>query len=373
MRIGFDAKRLFNNFTGLGNYSRTLVRHLANYYPEHAYHLFTPKISAHAETDIFRKEKPFQIHRPAGIGGALWRTFGLAFDLRRHGLDLYHGLSHELPIGIERSKIASVVTIHDLIYKIHPEYFPWLDRQVYDWKFRYACRVADAVVAISESTKRDIMQHFGTPEAKITVIYQTCHERFSRRCTTEEMAAVRTKYNLPADYLLYVGAVNRRKNLLRIVQALELLPSAVCPPLVVVGDGSSYLRQVKDYLSGKAVERLVQFRPRIDFHDNPAIYQQALALVYPSEYEGFGIPVIEALAGGTPVITSLTSSMPEAGGHGSWYVNPASVAEIAHAVEQVVSDAALRQKMSADGLQYVQKFEKQRVTTQMMQLYLSLR
>ena len=171
MKIGFDAKRAFHNNTGLGHYSRTLIRSLANYYPEHEYYLFNPKPAT-----LFRIDGG-NIHevRPTGMIDKLlssaWRSSRVKNDLQRLQIQLYHGLSHEIPIGIRSTGIPSVVTIHDLIHERYPEQYNRVDVSIYRKKFRYACENANHVIAISEQTKRDIIQFYKTPEEKITVCY----------------------------------------------------------------------------------------------------------------------------------------------------------------------------------------------------------
>src|SRR5688572_23443797 len=147
MKIGFDAKRYFHNNTGLGNYSRTLVKGLTQYYPEHDYYLFNPKASRQ-----FQKEPVANVHevRPSGFIdsklSALWRSKGVKKELHSLNIDLYHGLSHEIPVGINEMKIKSVVTIHDLIFERYPEQFGKIDVQIYRKKFTYACRNANRIV-----------------------------------------------------------------------------------------------------------------------------------------------------------------------------------------------------------------------------------
>ena len=172
MKIGFDAKRAFFNPTGLGNYSRTLISSLSNRFPDHEYFLYSPKVS---HNGLFSADtNNLQLRIPAGLiaklAPALWRSYGMNRTLKQDKLDLYHGLSHELPAGIKKTKIPSVVTIHDLIYLRYPKYYPAMDRWVYDKKFRHSCRVADRIIAVSEQTRRDLIEFFNVIPEKITVI-----------------------------------------------------------------------------------------------------------------------------------------------------------------------------------------------------------
>jgi glycosyltransferase involved in cell wall biosynthesis len=367
--IGFDAKRLFNNFTGLGNYSRTLLRDLSTYYPDHAYFLYTPKVTKNEETHFFLNSAMFAVAGPTRFTPkAYWRSKGILPQLAKHKLDIFHGLSHELPFGIQKTGIKTVVTIHDLIFKYYPKQYGWLDRKIYDYKFRYACEHADRVVAISESTKKDIVKYYGIDPEKIEVVYQSCHERFMQEKSQKTIAEVLRKYQVPNDYLFYVGSIIERKNLLGIVQALEKLPKAVALPLVVVGGGGAYKRQVQAYIQHKGLKDRVHFiRPT--FEDLPALYQNASVFLYPSKYEGFGIPILEALFSRVPVISSNLSSLPEAAGKDAYLINPDEPVQMAIGIEHILTDSTFRQNMIDKGYAHAQYFKGEVVTAQMMAVY----
>ena len=328
MNIGFDAKRAFHNHTGLGHYSRTLIRSLSEVYPGHQYFLFNPKPSTQFS---FQSENLHEV-LPTGFPGkwfpSLWRSQLVKKDLQKLKIDLYHGLSHEIPMGLPRTGIRSVVTIHDLIHERHPEQYNPVDVRIYRKKFRYACANADRIIAISEQTRKDIIDFYQTDPAKIRVCYQSCNPAFGVQIGDEEKKAIRELYQLPLQFFLYVGSVIERKNLLNICKAINLLRNELNIPLVIIGEGGGYKQKVKDYIRQNGLESLCiflsekesarqskGFRTATDF---PAIYQSAIALIYPSFFEGFGIPVLEALWSHTPVITSTLSCLPEAGGKGAY-------------------------------------------------------
>lgn len=369
MHLGFDAKRLFNNFTGLGNYSRTLLRELAELAPEHSYSLFSPRAPRNEETAFFLDNPSYQYVSPPSSRRLFWRSWGVKKDILRHNIDLFHGLSHELPIGLHRTGVKSIVTIHDLIYRLYPkQYKPW-DNFIYNQKFRYSCQYADRIVAISESTKQDIQRLFGTPSDKIEVIYQTCDDRFLLQRAETVLADIREKYQLPASYSLYVGSLVERKNLLGLTHALAMLPPDLRPPLVVVGGGGDrYRKMVVETAKRLGVADRLLFR-RISFTDLPAVYQSSHAFLYPSFYEGFGIPVIEALNSGVPVLTSNRSSLPEAGGPDSLLIDPADTEAIAAGWERLLTDEALTTKMRQKGRAYSQRFRSEVITPQWLSLY----
>ena len=368
--IAFDSKRLFENNTGLGNYSRTLVKNLAHFFPEENYHLFAPKLKNNENTAFFLENDAFSLHKPNHSLGAYWRTFGINSDLKRANIDLFHGLSHEIPVGIKQTKIPTIVTIHDLIFKIYPDYYPTAQRWIYDWKFRYACENADMVVAISEQTKHDIIQYYGIDEKKIRVVYQTCDERFQQNISAEQIAETKQKMDLPQDYMLYVGSIIERKNLLRIVQAMLQLPRNFDIPLVVIGEGKAYKEKVIDFVKENKLQNRIIFIDKMIYSELPEVYAGASLFLYPSEYEGFGIPVIEALFMKTPVITSDCSCLPEAAGKDALLVSPTSVNEIAHAIESILTDTTLRNKVINKGYQHaVDNFSSKKVTVDMYDCY----
>jgi glycosyltransferase involved in cell wall biosynthesis len=380
LKIGFDAKRLFNNFTGLGNYSRDLVHNLGEFYPENEYHLYTPKLKVNPRTQSFLFNPIFKVHQPTfPLFKYYWRSFGMKKRFKKDGIQIYHGLSHELPFGIRGANVRSVVTMHDLVFKYYPNFFPWVDRQIYDLKFRYACEHSDLIIAISESTKKDIIQEYAIPESKIKVVYQTCHSVFQENQSSVDVNFVdkndltRTLgFELPSDYLLYVGSIIERKNLLGCVKAIEQLPEDIKIPLLVVGEGKSYKKEVQKYIRSKAIEKWVIFCPKVNMLELKYLYQNAKILLYPSFYEGFGLPIIESLFSKTPVITSNISSLPEAGGGGALYVNPSEVEEIKESIIKLLVEEKYRNRIVKIGFEHVQKFKSKKVTEDLIKVYREL-
>ena len=382
MNIGFDAKRAYHNQTGLGHYSRTLIHSLAKYYPEHQYYLFNPRPSSlfsFAGRNVHEVLPSSFLHK---LFTSAWRSSGVKNDLKRLKINLYHGLSHEIPVGIDQTGTRSVVTIHDLIHERYPGQYSKIDVKIYQKKFRYACRYSDHVIAISEQTKRDIIEFYKTPEEKITVCYQSCNPAFSKTDSEEEKTGIHKKYDLPPQFFLYVGSIIERKNLLNICKALFLLRNQLDIPLVVIGDGKKYKQQVKDYLLQNGIESKVIFlsentyaKSSASFQnaaDFPAIYQSAIAMIYPSFFEGFGIPVLEALCSRLPVITSNVSCLPEAGGDAAYYVNPHSAEEIATGMNKIFSDTALADTMKHKGWLHAQNFTQQKTAAAVMDVYRKL-
>jgi glycosyltransferase involved in cell wall biosynthesis len=376
MRIGFDAKRAYHNETGLGHYSRNLIRSLAEYYPEHEYFLFTPSFTERFETGdmpFIHPKTPGSLLSKAFPG--LWRSRLILSDLKRNQIQLYHGLSHEIPTAISGTGIKTVVTIHDLIHERFPGQYSWFDRRMYSRKFRYACRHADRVVAVSQQTRQDIIDFYGISSDRVQVIYQSAHPRFEQPCTMDAISTIKDKFHLPSTYFLYVGSVIERKNLLRICQAMNRIKSDISIPLAVIGTGGRYKQEIKNYLFSQAMQDQVIWLSdglSLTQADFPAIYQGALALLYPSLFEGFGIPILEALWSRLPVITSIGSCFTETAGEAAIYVDPESEEDIAKAIQKVYQDDALRARMKKEGLLQAEKFSPGRCAGQMMDLYNSL-
>jgi glycosyltransferase involved in cell wall biosynthesis len=372
MNIGFDAKRAYHNTTGLGHFSRTLIGLLADHYPEHNYFLFNPKRSGQFKIKGATIRQVLPTKLVDKIFRSAWRSSWVKRDLQKHKIDLYHGVSHEIPVGIWKTGIKSVVTIHDLIHERHPEQYNPIDVKIYRKKFRYACKHADAIMAISEQTKKDIIDIYNIPGDKITVCYQSCNPVFAVQSDEEEKQKVKKKYGLPEKYFLYIGAITERKNLLGICKAMNMVKDLDLP-LVVFGDGGKYKTIVEEYVRMNGLSNNIIMHPAfIPLDDLPEIYQSATALVYPSFFEGFGAPVLEALWSKLPVITSATSCLPEVAGPGSLLVEPSNENEIARAMRRVAEDPALAQQMKETGWQHAQKFSPKQYVNSVMNLYKSV-
>jgi len=367
MRIGYDAKRLFCNNRGLGNYSRDLIRILNQYYPDNHYDLFTPKI----KIDFPINPQNTRIIQPTGVykfmPSSVWRSVGLKYDIIRCGDDIFHGLSQELPLGIEKIPVKKIVTIHDAIFIRYPELYPSSYRKVFTMKNMRSCKFADRIIAISEQTKRDAIEFFNADPAKVEVVYQGCNNIFRQKISTEEKEQIKIKYNLPTDYLLFVGAIEPRKNIAAILQAISY--EKIDTPLVIVGRQTDYTLELQNLAEKLKLSTQVHFLAQVDTVDLPAIYQLAQLFVYPSIFEGFGIPILEALCSETPVITSTGSCFEETGGDFSIYVQPQSAEEIGVAITKVLSDSELRSSMKSNGMIHAQKFTDDKIADNIMSIY----
>lgn len=368
MKIGFDAKRAFNNYSGLGNYSRYIISNICRFYPENECLLYTPSV---ADPDLYQEPQGATIRRPAinmgKVSKTYWRSIRLSHHLNEDGVDVYHGLSNEIPLGIHKTMVRPVITIHDLIFMEHPELYKPLDRYMYTKKALYGARNASRIIAVSNQTKQDIIRFLGVDESRIRVVYQGCDKQFYSRVSPESMEFTRQRFALPGDYLLYVGTIEERKNLLKIVQALD--KGNIYCPLVVVGRKTAYYNQVKSYIEKNGMNN-IQFLDQVQVSDLPAIYQGSSGFIYPSAYEGFGIPILEALNSRVPVITSRGGCLEETAGKGGLLIDPNNQEEMITAITQVLEDTGLRDRLIREGGAHALKFREDQTIPALYNVYL---
>ena len=363
LRIAFDAKRAYHNHRGLGNYSRDVIRLLTTYAPENEYLLFAKPTDSYA----FPRT---QTIAPTGLWShipSLWRSFGCLQDL--DDVDIYWGLSGELPFGIHRKPVRKVVTIHDAIFLRYPELYSAAYRRIFTGKVQYACDYADLIIAISEQTKRDIMEFFNADERKIRVVYQGCNNRFRESVSAECLTRVKAQYALPERYVLTVGAIEPRKNLRNLIAAMH--HAHIELPLVAIGGKSAYAEQMAQLAHERNIT--LQMIHNMPFADLPAIYKAAEVFCYPSIFEGFGIPILESMCIGTPVLTSIGSCFAETGGEAALYADPYQSEQIGEQLSRILSDTALRETMRAKGFAQAERFTDERVVANLLAVLSELR
>ncbi|GLR16854.1 glycosyltransferase family 4 protein [Portibacter lacus] len=357
MKIAFDAKRLFFNSTGLGNYSRSLVREISELNSENEILLFSPKVENTEFVDFLSDRYDIV----TSDGKKLWRYSRMVKDLKEIQPDIYHGLSNELPLGIEKLKhTKSIVTIHDLIFMRFPQYYPKVDRIFYKEKFQRACQKADHIIAVSEATKLDIIDFFSIPEQKISVIYQSCAPIFY-----EDSIVSNQRVDRP--FFLFVSSITERKNLKLIIEALAGFSKKERAKLVVVGDGGKYKKEMLDLILRLKLKDDVEFKGHIDNKDLKELYRKAVATIYPSFCEGFGIPIIESLMSGTPVITSNLSAMPEAASGLGKLIDPYNVEALIAAMWHYLDE---KESVSEEDIAFIKmKFNPKKLASQVLGTY----
>ena len=374
LTIGYDAKRAVSNGTGLGNYCRTLLNDLGTIDTTDSFRLYVP--------DLGRDDLRSQLDMPRNMSfvtpanklvkplRSLWRIKGIVNDLKRDGVDIYHGLTGELPLGLSEAGIKSVVTIHDLIFMRCPEYYNPVDVAIYKWKFRNTCKQADRIIAISECTRRDIMELGEIDDSRIHVVYQSCDTRFRLQVSPEQKQDVRARYSLPKRYVLFVGTIEERKNALLAAQALPYLSDEI--HLVLVGRQTAYAKTIFSFARQNGLANRIHMLSGVPTSDLYAIYQQAECFVYPSRYEGFGIPVIEAIQSRLPVIACTGSCLEEAGGPDNVYVDPDEPQEMAMAIKSITDNPDAARQIVTRSLDYIRRFENGNVAQEMLNVYRSM-
>ena len=365
LNIGFDAKRLFLNKSGLGNYSRWLVSGLERQFPENEYHLYTTNASD-VQKDFSGEN--IKTHLPPNLFKGFWRSKGIKKDLLKDGIQVYHGLSNELPIGIEATGIKTVVTIHDLIFKIHPEYYNPMDRVIYDRKFKSACERADKIVAISEHTKRSIVDFYGVPAEKINVIYLDSSEQFYKPANVEKIEEVKQKYGLTKPFFLNVGAIGGRKNQLKLVEAFIEIAGKIEHDLLLVGKSGKDSEAIDGFINKFKLNTRIKHLEFVNDQDLFHLYHASYATVYPSLYEGFGIPIIESFRSGKPVLTSKGSSLEEVAGGGGLLCDPKNVSDLASKLLQL-TELKTYQHLQGHILEALKPFNPKESISRYMDLY----
>lgn len=364
MRIGFDAKRFFHNHRGLGNYSRNILKGLTKYAPGNDYFLY----DAQPNMDILEGGQfgDVKIVTPSKkpLSKSYWRTFQMAETYKLNNLDIFHGLSMEMPRDYKKAHVPVVVTVHDLIFIKHPEFYTLPDRLFHRSKLKYAVLHSNRILAISESTKQDILNVYPDAEDKIEIVYQSCNEVFYSKRTISELTELRTLLNLPEEYILCVGALVENKNIALVVEAMNIMGRDSTPPLVIVGKGEAYKKKLIHLANKYALaDKLIFVSDTLE--PSPlqlsGLYQMAKVFVFPSFYEGFGIPILEARFSGTPVIASNSTCLDEAGGGDTLYINPNDAEELAYAIEKTVSEP---KTVSAP-----EEFTSERLTAKLIDLY----
>lgn len=324
MNIGFDAKRALNNHTGLGVYSRNLMNALFQHCPQESYHLFAASINDALLTQL---KGVFRIHTPPSAWNerlpAYWRSRGVVADLKANKIQVYHGLSNEIPIFDSSTKqIKKVVTIHDLIFLKEKQQYPFIDREIYRAKVSYACKHANTIVATSEQTKQDIIRYFRVAENRVQVVYQNCDSRFFTSVSDEEKQDVQFRYKLPALFILNVSSFYPRKNQATLIKAFAAMCNKTDHQLVLIGGNESERYKCERLVEQLQLTKRVLFLSNIPATDLPVIYKMASLFVYPSLFEGFGIPIVEAMACAVPVLCSDIPCFQEVGEKEVNYFDP---------------------------------------------------
>jgi glycosyltransferase involved in cell wall biosynthesis len=376
MRIGIDGKVISSRAGGIGtsafNLVRSCLRMAAEHYPQMEFVVFT---GPHTCSEGIQGTNCTIDTRFQGIESSLLRLlFLIPRGLRAQRIDLFHGLDH---IGVPLfAKVGRyVATIHDMIPLLWPQWVTRKHRLVVTAAYCRLRRQADMVIAPSEATKADIVRRLQINPQRIAVIPWGCDERFQPGGDPEHLAAVQHRYRLPAQYLLFAGTLEPRKNLTTLLHAYAMLRAEGCGndlKLVVAGRTGWLYADIFDTVKTLALDEEVIFTGFVDDKDLPDLYRGAQLFVYPSLYEGFGLPILEAMASGVPVITSDVASMPEVAGDAAILVDPHDPKAIAESIAQALAEDRQRQAMIQKGLARVERFTWDSVAQQTLALYAAL-
>ena len=376
MRVAIDGKRYYLNSSGLGRYSRSLIDQLISIGDEENLEiiLYRPKgkVKFEPKSQSHLTEITADYFFPGHIGNAIWRFTKLPSLINNSGYDLFHGPSHVLP---GKLKCPSVVTMLDLIFIRYPNYFKAWDRNYYRISFKKSAQLADHIISISEATKADLINYFGVKEEKISVIYPGFDAVFSK-LHQQKLDKIKIKFKLPRDYILYVGNIEPRKNILKLAQAFNSLQESSYIDkdvhLLIVGQMGWYYKEIIDGIDSLSSRDKIKLVGPVYGEDLAGFYQLASIMAYPSMFEGFGYPVLEAMRLGTPVLTSNISSMPEAGGNAAHYVNPESLDEIKDGLCKLLNDKTYREKLAVKGTRHAAGFNTMRMTQETLEVYRKL-
>jgi len=366
MLIGIDASRATAaRRTGTETYSLHLIRELLDLGQDHHVRLYFNRPPSPGLFPDKAEQRVIPFPR-------LWTHLRLSWEMLTRPPDLLFVPAHVLPLIHPR---RSVVTVHDLGYHYYPETHTLSQNLYLRWSTRYNARAAARVLADSEATRRDLIHYYGTPPDRIVVVYPGRDEALAPVTDPTLLAAVRARYGIPGPYLLYVGTLHPRKNLGVLLHAFAanlFSPSAglrsLFSPLSLVLAGQKGWRsaEIFDQVRRLGLEDRVLLPGYVPDADLPALLSGALAFVFPSLYEGFGFPVLEAMACGTPVICSDASSLPEVAGDAALRVNPRQGAELAGALARLVADEGLRRELVERGFRQVQRFSWRRCAEQVL-------
>ena len=356
MRIGFDARMI--SHPGIGRYIKNLLNAMLRLNTAHEFLIFGDKDLL--ATCSLEPTNGSIVHWDAPIYSIKEQ---LSNPFNGHGLDIVHIPHFNVPLGIDKGKL--VVTMHDLIYTKFPEYLPLVKRKVARFLINSAIKRSDTIISVSENTKKDILEISPIAEKKTEVIFEAADPAFKVLCDKGLLDSVRDRYGLPENMILFVGSLKKHKNIERLVDAYNKVKTRTPCNLVIIGryhkQDSRILRKIRS--SG------IIYLGEVPAEDIVAIYNLADLLVFPSLYEGFGLPVLEAFASGVPVAASNASSLPEVVGDAGVLFDPYDTDDICDKICKIMSDKALRHDLIEKGQERLKEFSWEKTAEQTLAVY----
>ena len=365
-RIGLNAQLLSDQRSyraaGIHRYISGLLAHLPTPDSRFTYTAFTGPTALVRDDKLQVLRTGLRTHKP--LGRIAWEQFVQPFVARQNQLDLFHVMAYVSPLV---AVTPTVVTVHDLSFLRTPERFRFANRTYLSLLTGLSCQRARRVIAVSEHTKRDVMRVFGLPPEKVDVVYSGLDSQFMPP-PAAEIEAFRERHGLPEKFILYLGTIEPRKNLSALIRAYaKVHPAGV--KLVCVGGRGWMYQDVFQTVEELRLSRDVIFPGFLPDDDLPFWYSAAQAFVYPSSYEGFGLPVIEAMACGVPTITTNASSLPEAAGDAALLVPPDDSAALANALAQLLGDKTLQAELAERGQRHAAKFTWEKAARETVEVY----
>ncbi len=370
MTLYIDITAAMHQYAGIARYAanlaRALVYHHGHEHPFGLFHLRNRDTRPLSGLEDVPSRTVLSGYKPWRMAVWLGQRLGIGFDRLLPDAALFHGTEHLL---MPLHNVPTVLTVHDLVYHLFPAYHRSLNYWYLNTAMPLYVRRADAVITISESSKRDLMRYYETPEEKITVVHEAASSRF-RPASAQAVAETKASYRLPDKYVLALGTIEPRKNLNRLVDAVLLLRQKDPElSLVIVGRAGWLCQDFFQHLEKLDDPRAVLLSGYVPDADLPAVITGATAYVLASFYEGFGLPILEAMACGTPVACSNTSSMPELGGDAARYFDPHDFQDMVAAISAVLEDADLREEMCQRGFEQAARFSWKRTARETLAVY----
>jgi glycosyltransferase involved in cell wall biosynthesis len=374
MQITFDLSPAVHRHAGIGRYAHELLAALMRVDHANAYRVFHNQPAPGERVDAPLDQLPRTV---LPLTAKPWRMSVLFADFLRVPMDrwipdadLFHGTDHLLP-PFRRAR--TVFTLHDLIFRFFPEYHLPLNRAFLALMMPRFLRRADAVIAVSECTKRDAVRLYHLPPEKITVVYEGVNPALRLESDPVRIAQARARYAHGQPFILYLGTIEPRKNIAVLIDAVRALRARGLPHRLLIAGRKGWLYQpTLDHVARTGMSDAVDFLDYVPDAELPALFAACDAFVFPSLYEGFGLPPLEAMACGAPVVCSNTSSLPEVVGDAALLINPRDVGEIANAIERVITDSTLRDSLRAKGLAQSKKFSWERAAHETLAVYKSV-
>jgi glycosyltransferase involved in cell wall biosynthesis len=364
MRIGIDARLVHYQRAGIAQYTLRLLQGLAQIRGDDEFVV----LQHHRDREPYIEEKGFTRCPAYTPSHHRLESYLLALELIPLGLDVFHSPDFIPP---RKTRYKCVITVHDLNFLVYP-HFLTSDAARYYGQIDQAVRRADRIIAVSESTRRDIVRLIGAPENKISVIYEGANPIFRPLDNKEELReGLRQKYGFSGDFILFVSTIEPRKNIPTLIRAFRQLLDDyhLDASLVLAGREGWKVDEVFATIEELKVEDRVFCLGRVPTADLVSLYNTARAFAFPSFYEGFGLPPLEAMACGTPVVVSNVSSLPEVVGDAGLMVDPEEVEELTVALWRLMSDEDLRKDLIDKGLRRASRFSHEKMARETLAVY----